>query len=93
MSCGNPHETDCSEVLALVYGFLDGECDEKDRARIAQHLEECAPCLRQYGLERAVRTLLHRSCTCDHAPDRLRVDIVTRIRTVSVTYRSGGPTD
>ena len=25
MSCGNPHDTDCSEVLALVYEFLDGE--------------------------------------------------------------------
>ena len=25
MSCGNPHDTDCSEVLELVYEFLDGE--------------------------------------------------------------------
>ena len=23
MSCGNPHETDCSEVLARVSVFLD----------------------------------------------------------------------
>ena len=25
MSCGNPHETPCSEVLDVVYAFLDGE--------------------------------------------------------------------
>jgi len=28
MSCGKPHETGCSEVLGVVYRFLDGEIDE-----------------------------------------------------------------
>ena len=88
MSCGNHHETDCSEVLALVYGFLDGELDENDRGRIAHHLDECSPCLRQYGLEQVVKALVNRSCGCDHAPDHLRIQIVTRIRQVSITYRS-----
>ena len=27
MSCGKPHETDCTEVLAEVWLFLDNECD------------------------------------------------------------------
>ncbi len=88
MSCGNPHERDCSEVLALVYGFLDGEIDDTNRAGIAQHLDECSPCLRQYGLEQAVKALVHRSCACEHAPDTLRVQIVARIRQISITYRS-----
>jgi mycothiol system anti-sigma-R factor len=88
MSCGNHHETDCSEVLDLVYGFLDGEVDDRDRGRIAQHLDECGPCLRQYGLEQVVKALVNRSCGCDHAPERLRIQIVTRIRQVSITYRS-----
>ena len=88
MSCGHPHETDCSEVLDLVYDFLDGEVSEADRARIVQHLDECQPCLRQYGLEQAVKALVHRSCACEHAPERLRVQIVTRIRQISITYRS-----
>ena len=82
MSCGNPHETDCSEVLDLVYGFLDGELDDADRAKIAQHLDECGPCLRQYGLEKAVKALVHRSCVCEHAPELLRVQIVARIATM-----------
>ncbi|MCX6431482.1 MAG: mycothiol system anti-sigma-R factor [Actinobacteria bacterium] len=93
MSCGNPHATDCVEVLALVYAFLDGEVDDTDRARIAQHLDECSPCLRQYGLEQAVKSLVHRSCACEQAPDRLRIQIVTRIRQISITYRSSGPAD
>lgn len=90
MSCGNPHRTDCTEVLSLVYDFLDGEVEPADRARIIEHLDECGPCLRQFGLEQAVKTLVQRSCTCEHAPERLRVQIVTRIRQISVTYRSLG---
>lgn len=90
MSCGQPHETDCTEVLSMVYDFLDGEIDAEEHARIAQHLDECSPCLRQYGLEQAVKALVHRSCSCEHAPERLRVQIVTRIRQISITYRSTG---
>jgi mycothiol system anti-sigma-R factor len=90
VSCGNPHETDCSEVLELVYAYLDGEVDSADHDRIVQHLDECGPCLRQYGLEQAVKSLVNRSCACEHAPERLRVQIVTRIRQISITYRSTG---
>ena len=88
MSCGKPHEMPCDDVLDLVYDFLDGEMDEADRARIAQHLDECQPCLSQFGLEKAVKALVHRSCTCEHAPESLRMQIVARIRQVSITYRS-----
>lgn len=90
MSCGNPHEMPCSDVDALVYAFLDGEATDADRVRIAHHLEECPPCLRQYALERAVKALVSRSCACEHAPEHLRVQIVTRIRQISITYRSTG---
>jgi len=45
MSCGEPHETDCTEVLAEVWLFLDNECDRDRRALLARHLDECAPCL------------------------------------------------
>jgi mycothiol system anti-sigma-R factor len=72
----------------MVYDFLDGETTDEDRSRIAQHLDECSPCLRQFGLEQAVKSLVHRSCACEHAPERLRVQIVTRIRQISITYRS-----
>ena len=32
MSCGDHHDTDCAEVLAEVWLFLDHECDESRRA-------------------------------------------------------------
>lgn len=90
MSCGRPHETPCTDVLALVYEFLDGETTDADRARIIQHLGECPPCDQQFGLEQAVKALVHRSCTCEQAPEHLRVQIVTRIRQISITYRATG---
>ena len=68
MSCGNPHETDCREVLARVYEFLDNELGEVDVEKIRQHLDECEPCLRQYKLDIALKALLRRSCACEQAP-------------------------
>jgi len=43
MSCGKPHETPCTEVLAELYSYLDQELDPPGRAKIAQHLDECGP--------------------------------------------------
>jgi mycothiol system anti-sigma-R factor len=82
MSCGNPHETDCSEVLDRVYEYLDGEMGEHDGAKIRQHLEECRPCLSQYDIDLALKALLRRSCACEPAPEELRVRIMIRITEV-----------
>ncbi len=90
---GAPHNldcqapTDCSDVIALVYAYLDGEITESERADIGRHLSGCGPCLRQYGLEEAVKALVHRSCSCPVAPEGLRMRIITRIQQVRITYR------
>jgi anti-sigma factor (TIGR02949 family) len=78
MSCGNPHETDCSEVLAHVYEYLDGEMPADDRKTFKQHLDECSPCLREYGIEEDVKRLVKRSCT-DPAPIDLRARVLAKI--------------
>ena len=79
MSCGDPHETDCREVLAEVYLYLDMECVDSRRNLIRHHLDECSPCLREYGIEQEVKALVARSCGADKAPpalrDRLRVKL------------------
>ena len=84
MSCGEPHETPCSEVLEAVYLYLDGEQDTAHREQVRIHLDECAPCLRQYGLEQAVKALVARSCGRDHAPTDLRDRVLLRIQQVRV---------
>lgn len=82
MSCGNPHETDCREVLDRVFEFLDGEMGQLDVARIKEHLDECGPCLRQYDLDVVLKSLLRRSCVCEQAPQELRQKILVRITQV-----------
>ena len=99
MSCGNHHDTDCAEVLAEVWLFLDHECDESRRALLAQHLDECGPCLAEYGLDEKLKKLLATKCGGDKAPpglkDRLREQIRVAVReqaTVTVTSGPDGTT-
>jgi mycothiol system anti-sigma-R factor len=72
VSCGDPHETDCREVLAEVYLYLDLECSDARKTIIRQHLDECSPCLREYGIEQEVKALVARSCGDETAPAELR---------------------
>ena len=82
MSCGNPHETSCAEVIEAVYLFLDGEIDEAHQEKIKTHLDECSPCLAQYGIEQEVKALVHRCCGSERASADLRAHVLARLATV-----------
>lgn len=82
MSCGNPHETPCDEVLARIYAYIDGELGQRGCAEVQQHLDECGPCLREYGLEEAVKKLVGKSCGCDPVPGDLKSKVLNRIQQV-----------
>jgi anti-sigma factor (TIGR02949 family) len=92
MSCGNPHEVDCREVLARVSLFLDHSLTGHgglDYDAFEQHLRECQPCVDQVGgqveeLQNALRAVLARCCRSEHAPEQLRLRIVQRIRVTQV---------
>jgi mycothiol system anti-sigma-R factor len=63
----------CREVLERAYLFLDGEIlSEAERIEIEAHLEDCAPCLEQYGYERETVVVLARLRGKTHCPDSLR---------------------
>lgn len=79
MSCGQPHETDCRNVLAEVYLYLDLECSEQRRDLIRHHLDECSPCLREYGIEQEVKALVARCCRNETAPAELRERLRARL--------------
>ena len=82
MSCGKHHDVDCSEILQRVYVFIDNELEDASTEEIRQHLEECAPCLDRYDLERCVKKVVHRSCGSEHAPASLREKVLLRITEV-----------
>jgi mycothiol system anti-sigma-R factor len=75
--------TSCDDVLSHVFEFLDRETDDARRAVIAEHLEDCAPCLRQFGIEQEFKALVRRRCGGDPTPVGLRERIKLQLTTVS----------
>jgi mycothiol system anti-sigma-R factor len=84
VSCGEPHEVDCAEILNEVYLYLDLECSDERRTVIKTHLDECSPCLREYGIEQEVKALVARCCGADRAPDELRDRLRAKITALVV---------
>jgi mycothiol system anti-sigma-R factor len=93
VSCGDPHEVDCAEILNEVYLYLDLECSDERRTVIKIHLDECSPCLREYGIEQEVKALVARCCGAERAPDelrdRLRAKITALVVETSATREHG----
>jgi mycothiol system anti-sigma-R factor len=79
-----PGNIDCDDVLRDIYLYMDDESDETLKNRIRQHLDACAPCLKQYGLEQDVRSLIARCCGGDRAPETLHQRIRTRITEITI---------
>ena len=74
----------CDDVLSHVFEFLDHETDDARRELIAEHLEDCSPCLRQFGIEQEFKALVRRRCGGDKPPSGLRDRIKMQLTTVSV---------
>ncbi len=90
MSCGHPHD-DCASVLQHVYEYIDHEMADDDLATVKEHLDDCTPCLAEYGLEQAVKSLVHRRCSARSGRRRWasRPTRAARRRTTPRTRRRG----
>jgi mycothiol system anti-sigma-R factor len=84
MSCGNPHDVDCVEVIRQVYLYLDEEIDDEHRVEVRQHLTECGPCLRQFDIEQEVKALVSRCCGGEVAPDSLKQKLRAKLAEVEI---------
>ncbi|HVW44578.1 MAG TPA: mycothiol system anti-sigma-R factor [Amycolatopsis sp.] len=62
----------CNQALAEIFLLLDRECSPERDAELRRHLEECPPCLEEYGIDEQLKQLLARKCGGDHAPDQLK---------------------
>jgi len=79
-----PGGLDCDEVLTDVYLYLDDETDAVNREKMKAHLHDCAPCLRRFGIEQDIKSLMARCCGGDRAPSELRQRIRIRLSEVSI---------
>jgi mycothiol system anti-sigma-R factor len=82
---GEPISIDsCDDVLSHVFEFLDHETDDARREVIAEHLEDCSGCLRQFGIEQEFKALVRRRCGGDPTPLGLRERIKLQLTTISL---------
>ena len=70
---------DCTEVLKVVYQFIDNELDSATCDSIREHLAACEPCLDRFDVEQAVKSLVARCCGNDTAPLELRAKVLTQL--------------
>ena len=69
----------CEQVLERMYEFLDHELDTATGDAIRHHLAACEPCMDQFDVEQAVRSLVRHRCGGDVAPNQLRSRIVSQL--------------
>jgi mycothiol system anti-sigma-R factor len=75
----------CADFLERIVYFLDNELDEADVADVRVHLDECAPCLQNYDLQRTVKAMVARSCH-ETAPETLRQRVRVQIQEIQLRY-------
>ncbi|MBV1848973.1 mycothiol system anti-sigma-R factor [Catellatospora tritici] len=81
-------DNDCREVLTEVYLYLDLECSEDRRYVIKQHLDECSPCLREFGIEQEVKALVNRCCGQEQAPNELKERLRAKLSELVVDHET-----
>jgi mycothiol system anti-sigma-R factor len=77
--------TDCAAVVLRLFEYVDNEACADDRVQIKAHLDECGACLREYERDLLLKALVRRACEPEAAPRALRLQIMSRITSVSWT--------
>jgi mycothiol system anti-sigma-R factor len=85
MTSGEHEGFDCSRARLQIYEYLDGEMQADDCAKIREHLAHCGPCLEEYDIDQMLKAMVRRSCGCEAAPTQLRMQIMSRITTITMT--------
>jgi mycothiol system anti-sigma-R factor len=75
-------QVDCSETVAWLYEFLDGELTEERRIAVENHLNFCPPCGSVVSFEFELRRVIADRCR-DHVPDQLRERIEVALAQLS----------
>ncbi|WP_020670533.1 mycothiol system anti-sigma-R factor [Amycolatopsis nigrescens] len=86
--CGDSDKVNCDDALAEIYLLLDKECSPEHEAELRKHIEDCPPCLEEYGIDEQLKQLLARKCGGEHAPADLKSRLRASIRK-TVEQRGG----
>jgi len=76
-------QQECTAYIERIVYFLDNELAEDDVVEVRLHLDGCGPCQELHDVQRAIKTLVARSCA-EQAPEELRARVLYSIREVQV---------
>ena len=87
MSCGNHHDTSCTDVLHAIVLYIDHEISDQSSVQAIEfHIQECPPCAARAAQEALInqqlKALLNRSCR-EEASEQLRSNVSAFIRQAS----------
>ncbi len=86
--------SECQDVLAEVYLYLDLECADERRSLIREHLSEIPSSLREHGIEQEVKALVARCCGTQLTPaeikQRLRQKLAELVADSDTRHGVGG---
>jgi mycothiol system anti-sigma-R factor len=85
MCDGASDKVRCEEALADIYLLLDRECSPERDAALRAHIDDCPPCLEEYGIDEHIKQLLARKCGGDLAPAELKTRLRASIRQTVAT--------
>ena len=80
-------KAECAELVAMLWEFIDGECDPENREKLRKHLEECPPCEQLHGLEERIKALIATKCRGEKAPEGLRERLRIEISRTTIIRR------
>ena len=81
----------CSQTLALLHGYLDGELDAVRSAEFERHLENCSQCAAQLSAQESLRTALKSAQLYEKAPAGLAQKIGRQIDAAAKTTETPRP--
>jgi anti-sigma factor (TIGR02949 family) len=79
VSHDDDRELDCTECLAHLYEYVDGELTPEMAGAISAHIAECGECQPQFKFEQAYLAFLAARPELASAPPALRERILRRI--------------
>ena len=80
-------KAECAELVAMVWEFIDGECNAEIREKLRKHLDECPPCEQFHELEERLKTLVGSKCRGEKAPEGLRERLRLEISRTTIIRR------
>ncbi|HEU0257587.1 MAG TPA: zf-HC2 domain-containing protein [Microbacteriaceae bacterium] len=76
----------CQKAREDLEEYLHHELCKEDAADIREHLQSCPDCAREHRVGVALTDTVRRACRDEAAPEELRAQVLTAIRTFQASH-------